>query len=139
MLVIYWTQFGGNCCILIVLDMRETYTRYITIANAMFCSFKDLFYFFEKVLLFLWSSTVRPYLNILDEWITDGILRDSYAETCIKMLVVNTIKWTDGKCNILCVHHTLVWTMSPVHIGCGQTRLRYERLKLITPNWCHSS
>ena len=67
-------------------------TRYITITNAMFCNFCDLFYFFEKVLLFLWSNTVQPYLNILDEWITDGILRDSYAETCIKMLVVNTIK-----------------------------------------------
>ena len=93
-LVIYWIQFGGNCYILIVLDNRQTYTRYVTVITIALI--KGTFYLFVKVLLFLWSNTVRPYLNILGEWITNGILRDSYAETCVKMLVVNATNLKTG-------------------------------------------
>jgi len=41
------------------------------------------------MLLFLWTNTVRPYLDILDDWITSGILKDRYAETCVKMCVLH--------------------------------------------------
>ena len=40
-----------------------------------------------QVLLVLWLKTVHPYLDILDNWITSGILYDYYDEICIKMLV----------------------------------------------------
>ncbi|XP_065916351.1 gamma-tubulin complex component 5-like isoform X2 [Dysidea avara] len=42
----------------------------------------------HEVLLVLWLKTVRPYLEILGNWITSGILYDYHDEICIKIIDV---------------------------------------------------
>ena len=81
--VICWIPFGGNFCTMIAPAMRQVHTRYKIHRHHEYTGIVEGF--LSKVLLFLWSNTVRPYLEILDGWITCGILQDSYAETCVKM------------------------------------------------------